>query len=83
MYVTLSQTFVIILVVVISLIIFCIIGDRRAMKMKYKHLDSEIKRILFEEETGYSPLVKGKFTFKYKAWLKSSEEKINTVPFRN
>jgi hypothetical protein len=50
--------------------------------MWYKQVDSEIRRFLFEEETGYSPLVKGKYTFKYKAWLKLSEEKISTVPYR-
>jgi len=82
LYLALSQVIVIILVVVISIITLCIIGVRRTTKMKYKHLDSEIKRILFEEETGYSPLVKGKYTFKYKAWLKSSEEKIQTAPYR-
>jgi len=81
MYANLSQTFVIILVVVISIITICIIGGRRTTNMRYKQIDSEIKRILFEEETGYSPLVKGKYTFKYKAWLKSSEEKMRTVSF--
>ena len=80
---TLLQMFVIFLVVVISMIAFSIIVERRAINMKYNQLDSEIKRILFEEETGYSPLVKSKYTFKYKAWLKSDEEKIRTVPYRN
>ncbi len=82
MYANISQTFVIILVVVISIITLCIIGGRRTTNMRYKQIDSEIKRILFEEETGYSPLVKGKYTFKYKAWLKSSEEKMRTVHYR-
>jgi len=76
MYLTVSQTFVIILVVVIFIITLCIIGDRKSTNMKCKLLDSEIKRILFEEVTGYSPIVKDKYTFKYKAWLKSSEEKM-------
>ena len=83
MYLTLSQTFVIILVVVIFIITLCIILDRRSSNMKYKQIDSEIKRILFEEETGYSPIVKDKYTFKYKAWLTSKEAKIQTVPYRN
>ena len=83
MYLTLSQTFVIILVVVISIITLCIIVDRKSSNLRYKLLDSEIKRILFEEETGYSPLVKDKYTFKYKVWLKSNEEKIRTIPYRN
>jgi len=82
-YLPLSQTFVIILVVVISVITFSIILDRRVTNIRFKQIDSEIKRILFEEETGYSPLVKGKYTFKYKAWLKSGEGKIRTVPYRN
>jgi hypothetical protein len=72
-YLTLSQTFVIILVVVISIITICVITDRRTTRIGYTQLDSEIKQILFEEETGYRPLVKDKYTFKYKAWLKSSE----------
>ncbi|GAH15472.1 unnamed protein product, partial [marine sediment metagenome] len=58
MYLTLSQTFVIILVVVIFILTICIILDRRSSNMKYKQMDSEIKRILFEEETGYNPIVK-------------------------
>ena len=80
---TLSQMFVVILFVVISMITFSIIIERRAINMRYKQLDSEIKQILFEEETGYSPLVNGKYTFKYKAWLRSEEEKIRIVPIRN
>ena len=83
MYLTSLQTFVIILVVVISLITLCIIVDRRSSNMWYKQIDSEIRRILFEEETGYSPLVKGKYTFKYKAWLTLCDEKIQTAPYRN
>ncbi len=82
MYANLSQTFLIIMVVVISIITICLIGVRRTAHMRYKRIDSEIKQILFEEETGYNPLVKGKYTFKYKAWLKLNEEKISTVPYR-
>ena len=83
MYANLSQTFLIILVVVISIISLGIIGARRHTIKRCKQIDSEIKRILFEEETGYNPLVKGKYTFKYKAWLKLKEEKISIVPYRN
>ena len=83
MYANLSQTFLIILVVVISIITLGIIGARRHTIKRCKQIDSEIKRILFEEETGYNPLVKGKYTFKYKAWLKLKEEKISIVPYRN
>ena len=83
MYLTLSQMSVIILVVIIFIIALCIIENRRTINVKCKQLDSDIKRILFEEVTGYSPLVKDKFTFKYKAWLTSNEEKMRTVPYRN
>ena len=83
MYFTLSQTIILTLVVVISIITLCIIVDRRSSNVWYKQLDSEIRQFLFEEETGYSPLVKGKYTFKYKAWLTSCDEKIRTTPYRN
>ena len=82
MYANLTQTILIILIVVISIITLGIIGARRHTIKRCKQIDSEIKRILFEEETGYNPLVKGKYTFKYKSWLKLSEEKISTVPYR-
>jgi len=82
-FLTLSQTIVIIFVVFISVITLCVIGGRRSANIWYKQFDSEIKQILFEEETGYSPLVNNKYTFKYKAWLKSDEEKIRTVPNPN
>ncbi len=82
MYFTLLQTFVITSVVFISIITLCIIGDKRATKLKYNLLDSDIKRILFEEETGYNPIIKDNFTFKYKIWLKSKEVKKQTTPSR-
>jgi len=41
----------------------------RSERKMQKLLDSEIKRILYEEETGYSPFRDGKFTFKYRTWL--------------
>ena len=83
MYLTLPQTIVITFVVIVSVITFCVIGVRRTTNIRYKQLDSEIKQILFEEETGYSPLVNNRYTFKYKAWLNSNEEKIRTVPNPN
>jgi predicted membrane protein len=50
------------------LLMYSFLRERADRKM-YKLLDSEIKRILFEEETGYSPLKNGKFTTKYRSWL--------------
>ncbi|TFG11111.1 MAG: hypothetical protein EU535_07715 [Promethearchaeota archaeon] len=41
----------------------------RSERKMHKLLDSEIKRILYEEETGHSPFRGGKFTFKYRTWL--------------
>jgi hypothetical protein len=35
----------------------------------YKTLDSEIKRIIYEEKTGYAPRRNGKLTLKYRIWL--------------
>lgn len=83
MYANFSQTILIILIVVISIITLGIIGARRHTIKRCKQIDSEIKRILFEEETGYNPLIKGKYTFKYKAWLKLKEEKMSIVPYRD
>lgn len=51
------------------LVVLCITLEKREIVILYKHLDSEIKQILFEEITGYNPLDHGKFTLKYKAWL--------------
>jgi hypothetical protein len=50
------------------LLMYTFLRERADRKM-YKLLDSEIKRILFEEETGYSPIENGKLTFKYRRWL--------------
>jgi len=50
--------------------------EKKSIGQIYKHNDSEIKQTLFEEETGYKPIVKGKFTFKYKAWLMLNERKM-------
>ncbi|MFX1494553.1 MAG: hypothetical protein ACFFBZ_09755 [Promethearchaeota archaeon] len=52
--------------------------QKRIYHYIYMEMDSEIKRVIFEEETGYKPIVKGKFTFKYKAWLIQNEKKDET-----
>jgi len=62
---------------------FFILSEKKTAKEKYKLLDSEIKRIIFEEETGYSPLHKKSFTFKYKVWLIKSERKDTKSIFVN
>jgi hypothetical protein len=49
--------------------LLCIMLEKRVIRNFYKHLDSEIKQILFEEITGFNPINNGKYTFKYKAWL--------------
>lgn len=49
--------------------------QKRIYYYMYKEMNSEIKQILFEEETGYKPIIKGKFTFKYKAWLIQYQKK--------
>jgi hypothetical protein len=55
---------------VIGAVSLFLILERRGLIDFYKDLDSEIKQLIFEEQTGYQPLKKkGKFTFKYKAWL--------------
>ena len=69
MYMTSSEAFVVSFSFVGCLVLLCIILVKREIGILYKHLDSEIKQILFEEVTGYSPLDNGKYTFKYKAWL--------------
>lgn len=57
-----------ILIFLLLMIFYPILRIRSERKM-HKLLDSEIKRILYEEETGYSPFRDGKFTSKYRAWL--------------
>lgn len=49
--------------------------QKRIYHHLYKEMNSETKQIVFEEETGYKPIIKGKFTFKYKAWLIQNEKK--------
>jgi len=56
-----------------GLILLCLTLEKRENGALYKHLDSEIKQILFEELTGYNPLDHGKYSFKYKAWLLLNE----------
>jgi len=75
-YLSSTHTIVIILLFIISLIFFIVTMEKRSIGQIYKYIDSEIKQILFEEETGYKPIVKGKFTFKYKAWLMLNERKM-------
>ena len=75
-YLTLSQTIVITLIFIIGLILILVIMEKRLIGQILKQIDSEIKQILFEEETGYKPIVKGSFTFKYKAWLMLNERKM-------
>ena len=62
---------------------FFILSEKKVAKAKYKLLDSEIKRIIFEEETGYSPLHKKNFTFKYKIWLIKNDRKDTKSIFVN
>jgi regulatory protein YycI of two-component signal transduction system YycFG len=75
-YLSSTQTIVIILLLIIGLFFFLVMAEKRSIGQIYKYIDSEIKQILFEEETGYKPIDKGKFTFKYKAWLMFNERKM-------
>ncbi len=75
-YLSSTHTIVIILLFIISLIFFIVTMEKRSIGQICKYIDSEIKQILFEEETGYKPIVKGRFTFKYKAWLMLNERKM-------
>ena len=75
-YLSPTNTIVLILLFIIGLTFFIVMIEKRSISQIYKFIDSEIKQILFEEETGYKPLVKGKFTFKYKAWLMLNDRKM-------
>ncbi len=75
-YLSLFNAIVLILAFVIGLFLFLVIMEKRSIGQIFKLIDSEIKQILFEEETGYKPIAKGKFTFKYKAWLMLNERKM-------
>jgi hypothetical protein len=76
MYLSSTHTIVIILLFIIGLFFSLFISEKRSIGQIFKLIDSEIKQILFEEETGYKPIFKGKFTFKYKAWLMLNERKM-------
>jgi len=69
MYMTPTEALVTSVIFVGCLIFLCLALEKRGSGVFYKHLDSEIKQILFEEVTGYNPLNNGKMTYKYKAWL--------------
>lgn len=69
MYMTPTEALVTSVIFVGCLVLLCIALEKRGSGVFYKHLDSEIKQILFEEVTGYDPLNNGKMTYKYKAWL--------------
>ena len=69
MYMTSTEALVISFSFVGCLVLLCTKLEKRAIGNFYKHLDSEIKQILFEEITGFNPINNGKYTFKYKAWL--------------
>jgi len=75
-YLSSTQTIIIILLFIIGFIFFLVMAEKKSIGQIYKYIDSQIKQILFEEETGYKPIVKGKFTFKYKAWLMLYEKKM-------
>jgi hypothetical protein len=62
----------------VGLFIIYFLIQKRINLYTYKEMDSGIKQVLFEEETGYRPVIKGKFTFKYKAWLIQNEKKDET-----
>ena len=75
MYLTPTESLVASVIFVGCLVLLCVALEKKETRTYYKVLDSEIKQILFEEEIGYKPIVKGKFTFKYKAWLMLNERK--------
>ena len=69
MYMTSTEALVVSFIFVGCLVLLCTTLEKKASGNFYKHLDSEIKQILFEEVTGYNPLDNEKYTLKYKAWL--------------
>jgi len=73
MYMTEIEALVVSFIFVGCLVLLCIMLEKREVGILYKQLDSEIKQILFEESTGYDALDKGKYTYKYKAWLVLNE----------
>lgn len=69
MYMTSTEALIVSFGFVGCLVLLCTVLEKRAIGILYRHLDSEIKQILFEEITGFNPINNGKYTFKYKAWL--------------
>lgn len=69
MYMSSTEALIFSISLVSCLILLCVVLEKRNIGIIYKQLDSEIKQILFEETTGYDALEKGKYTYKYKAWL--------------
>lgn len=67
-------------IIILAIIVFFLM-DRSSNKEIYKKLNSEMKQILFEEETSYKPLKKGRMTFKYKAWLIENQVKEDNFYF--
>jgi hypothetical protein len=55
--------------------------DRSSNNEVYKKLNSEMKQILFEEETSYKALKKRKMTYKYKSWLIENQKKEESFYF--
>jgi len=51
------------------------ISDRKMCKL----FDSETKRIIYEEETGYSALRNGKFSIKYRTWLVQKAQQESNI----
>jgi hypothetical protein len=78
-YLTLTQAWLLSFMYVCAIVAFFLVMEQRSVNQIYKNLDSEIKQILFEEQTGYQPMEKDKFTFKYKAWLYLNETQ-NRIP---
>ena len=81
MYMTSSEALVVSLILVGCLVLLCIKVEKKESGIFYKHLDSEIKQILFEEVTGYNPLDNGKYTLKYKAWLILNDQNLKGLSF--
>jgi hypothetical protein len=82
-YLSVFLAWIMVLIFTAFSVTFYFLMERRSNMHKYKTLDSEIKRIIFEEETGYKPNHKTKLTFKYRAWLVMNERKQTKSVFVN
>lgn len=82
-YTTIVPVIVFDLIFIVILLVYYIFLHKKSLREECLKADSEIKRILFEEETGYSPLNNNKFTFKYKIWLIMKERNQNKTIFVN